>query len=86
MEINLEGINQVNVNPRVGASTLAPALRAFLRQDPDVVMVGEVRDLETAEVAIQVPQTGHLVLSTLHSNSVPPEALTRLRSMGILEL
>ena len=81
VEINLEGINQVNVNPRVGLD-FAAALRAFLRQDPDVVMVGEVRDLETAEVAIKAAQTGHLVLSTLHSNSAP-EALTRLRSMGI---
>ena len=81
VEINLEGINQVNVNPRVGLN-FAAALRAFLRQDPDVVMVGEVRDLETAEVAIKAAQTGHLVLSTLHSNSAP-EALTRLRSMGI---
>ena len=81
VEINLEGINQVNVNPRVGLD-FAAALRAFLRQDPDVVMVGEVRDLETAEVAIKAAQTGHLVLSTLHSNSAS-EALTRLRSMGI---
>lgn len=81
VEINLEGINQVNVNPRVGLD-FAAALRAFLRQDPDVVMVGEVRDLETAEVAIKAAQTGHLVLSTLHTNSAP-ETLTRLRNMGV---
>lgn len=81
VEINLEGINQVNVNPRVGLD-FAAALRAFLRQDPDVVMVGEVRDLETAEVAVKAAQTGHLVLSTLHTNSAP-ETLTRLRNMGV---
>jgi type IV pilus assembly protein PilB len=81
VEINLEGINQVHVNPKVGLD-FAAALRAFLRQDPDVVMVGEVRDLETAEVAIKAAQTGHLVLSTLHTNSAP-ETLTRLRNMGV---
>ena len=80
-EINLEGINQVNVNTRVGL-TFSAALRAFLRQDPDVVMVGEIRDLETAEIAIKAAQTGHLVLSTLHTNSAP-ETLTRLRNMGV---
>lgn len=81
VEINLEGINQVAVNPKVGL-TFATALRAFLRQDPDVVMVGEIRDLETAEIAIKAAQTGHLVMSTLHTNSAP-ETLTRLRNMGI---
>lgn len=81
VEINLEGINQVQVNPRVGL-TFAEALRAFLRQDPDVVMVGEIRDLETAEIAIKAAQTGHMVLSTLHTNSAP-ETLTRLLNMGV---
>lgn len=81
VEINLEGINQVNVNPKVGL-TFASALRAFLRQDPDIVMVGEIRDLETAEIAIKAAQTGHMVLSTLHTNSAP-ETLTRLRNMGV---
>lgn len=81
VEINLEGINQVNVNPRVGL-TFAAALRSFLRQDPDVIMVGEIRDLETAEIAIKAAQTGHMVLSTLHTNSAP-ETLTRLRNMGV---
>lgn len=80
-EINLEGVNQVNVNTKVGL-TFSAALRAFLRQDPDVVMVGEIRDLETAEIAIKASQTGHLVLSTLHTNSAP-ETLTRLRNMGV---
>ena len=80
-EINLEGINQVNVNPKVGLDFSA-ALRAFLRQDPDIVMVGEIRDLETANIAIKAAQTGHLVLSTLHTNSAP-ETLTRLRNMGV---
>lgn len=80
-EINLEGVNQVNVNAKVGL-TFSAALRAFLRQDPDVVMVGEIRDLETAEIAIKAAQTGHLVLSTLHTNSAP-ETLTRLRNMGV---
>src|SRR6202162_5675821 len=75
-EINLPGVNQVNVNNKVGL-TFASALRAFLRQDPDIVMVGEVRDLETAEIAIKAAQTGHLVLSTLHTNDAP-QTLTRL--------
>ena len=81
VEINLEGINQVNVNPKVGL-TFANALKSFLRQDPDIVMVGEIRDLETAEIAIKAAQTGHLVLSTLHTNSAP-ETLTRLKNMGV---
>jgi type IV pilus assembly protein PilB len=81
VEINLEGINQVNVNNKVGL-TFASALRSFLRQDPDVVMVGEIRDLETAEIAVKAAQTGHLVLSTLHTNSAA-ETLTRLRNMGV---
>lgn len=81
VEINLEGINQVQMNPRVGL-TFAEALRSFLRQDPDVIMVGEIRDLETAEIAIKAAQTGHLVLSTLHTNSAP-ETLTRLLNMGV---
>jgi type IV pilus assembly protein PilB len=80
-EINMEGINQVNVNPKVGL-TFAEALRAFLRQDPDVIMVGEIRDLETAEIAIKAAQTGHLVLSTLHTNDAP-QTLTRLMNMGV---
>lgn len=81
VEINLEGINQVNVNAKVGL-TFSSALKAFLRQDPDIVMVGEIRDLETAEIAIKAAQTGHMVLSTLHTNSAP-ETLTRLRNMGV---
>ena len=81
VEINLEGVNQVAVNAKIGF-TFASALRAFLRQDPDIIMVGEIRDLETAEIAIKASQTGHLVLSTLHTNSAP-ETLTRLRNMGI---
>ncbi|NWL79255.1 type IV-A pilus assembly ATPase PilB [Pseudomonas taiwanensis] len=81
VEINLEGINQVNVNPKQGMD-FAQALRAFLRQDPDVIMVGEIRDLETAEIAIKAAQTGHMVLSTLHTNSAA-ETLTRLRNMGV---
>jgi type IV pilus assembly protein PilB len=80
-EINLPGINQVNVNNKVGL-TFAAALRAFLRQDPDVIMVGEIRDLETAEIAIKAAQTGHLVLSTLHTNDAP-QTLTRLVDMGV---
>jgi type IV pilus assembly protein PilB len=80
-EINLPGVNQVNVNPKVGL-TFAAAMRAFLRQDPDVIMVGEVRDLETAEIAIKAAQTGHLVLSTLHTNDAP-QTLTRLVDMGV---
>ncbi|MDH4583629.1 type IV-A pilus assembly ATPase PilB [Pseudomonas sp. BN415] len=81
VEINLEGVNQVNVNPKQGMD-FAQALRAFLRQDPDVIMVGEIRDLETAEIAIKAAQTGHMVLSTLHTNSAA-ETLTRLRNMGV---
>ena len=80
-EINLPGVNQVNVNPKVGL-TFAAAMRAFLRQDPDVIMVGEIRDLETAEIAIKAAQTGHLVLSTLHTNDAP-QTLTRLVDMGV---
>lgn len=81
VEINMEGVNQVQINLRT-KFTFAEALRAFLRQDPDVIMVGEVRDLETAEIAIKAAQTGHLVLSTLHTNSAP-ETLTRLLNMGV---
>ncbi|WEJ73214.1 type IV-A pilus assembly ATPase PilB [Pseudomonas sp. PSE14] len=81
VEINLEGINQVNVNPKQGLD-FAQALRAFLRQDPDVIMVGEIRDLETAEIAIKAAQTGHMVMSTLHTNSAA-ETLTRLLNMGV---
>jgi type IV pilus assembly protein PilB len=80
-EINLPGVNQVNVNPKVGL-TFATALKAFLRQDPDVIMVGEIRDLETAEIAIKAAQTGHLVLSTLHTKDAPL-TLTRLVDMGV---
>ncbi len=80
-EINLPGVNQVNVNEKAGL-TFAAALRAFLRQDPDIIMVGEIRDLETADIAIKAAQTGHLVLSTLHTNDAPT-TLTRLRNMGI---
>lgn len=81
VEIPIRGINQVHVNPKVGL-TFATALRSFLRQDPDIIMVGEIRDLETAEIAIKAAQTGHLVLSTLHTNS-GPETVARLMSMGI---
>jgi type IV pilus assembly protein PilB len=81
VEINLEGINQVNVNPKHGMD-FSQALRAFLRQDPDIIMVGEIRDLETAEIAIKAAQTGHMVMSTLHTNSAA-ETLTRLRNMGV---
>ena len=81
VEINLYGINQVQMNPKAGL-TFAAALRAFLRQDPDVIMVGEIRDLETAEIAIKAAQTGHQVLSTLHTNSAA-ETLTRLLNMGV---
>ncbi len=80
-EINLPGVNQVNVNAKVGL-TFAAAMRAFLRQDPDVIMVGEIRDLETAEIAIKAAQTGHLVLSTLHTNDAP-QTLTRMIDMGV---
>ncbi len=81
VEINLEGINQVNVNAKVGLD-FGEALRSFLRQDPDIVMVGEIRDIDTASIAIKAAQTGHLVLSTLHTNSAP-ETLTRLANMGV---
>jgi len=81
VEINLEGVNQVHVNSKVGLN-FAEALRSFLRQDPDVIMVGEIRDLETAEIAIKAAQTGHLVLSTLHTNSAS-ETITRLLNMGV---
>jgi type IV pilus assembly protein PilB len=80
-EISLPGINQVNVNPSVGL-TFSSALKAFLRQDPDIIMVGEIRDLETAEIAIKAAQTGHMVLSTLHTNDAP-QTLTRLVNMGV---
>jgi type IV pilus assembly protein PilB len=80
-EINMPGINQVNIHPKVGL-TFASSLRAFLRQDPDVIMVGEIRDLETAEIAIKAAQTGHLVLSTVHTNDAP-KTLTRLVDMGV---
>jgi type IV pilus assembly protein PilB len=80
-EISLPGINQVNVNPAVGL-TFSSALKAFLRQDPDVIMVGEIRDLETAEIAIKAAQTGHMVFSTLHTNDAP-QTLTRLVNMGV---
>lgn len=81
VEINMEGVNQVHVNAKVGL-TFAEALRSFLRQDPDIIMVGEIRDLETAEIAIKAAQTGHLVLSTLHTNSAA-ETVTRLLNMGV---
>ena len=81
VEINVMGINQVNVNPVAGLD-FGTALRAFLRQDPDIIMVGEIRDLETAEIAIKAAQTGHLVLSTLHTNDAP-QTLTRLANMGV---
>lgn len=81
VEIPVQGINQVHVNPKTGL-TFSTALRSFLRQDPDIIMVGEIRDLETAEIAIKASQTGHLVLSTLHTNSAP-ETVTRLMNMGI---
>ncbi len=80
-EINLPGVNQVNVNEKAGL-TFASALKAFLRQDPDIIMVGEIRDLETADIAIKAAQTGHLVLSTLHTNDAP-STLTRMLNMGI---
>jgi type IV pilus assembly protein PilB len=80
-EIHLPGVNQVTVNERAGL-TFAVALRALLRQDPDVIMVGEIRDTETAEIAIQAAQTGHFVLSTLHTNDAP-STLARLKHMGI---
>jgi type IV pilus assembly protein PilB len=80
-EINMAGINQVNVDDRAGL-TFAAALKSFLRQDPDIVMVGEIRDLETAEIAVKAAQTGHMVLSTLHTNDAP-QTLTRLKNMGV---
>lgn len=80
-EINLPGVNQVNVNEKAGL-TFAVALKSFLRQDPDIIMVGEIRDLETADISIKAAQTGHLVLSTLHTNDAPT-TLTRMRNMGI---
>jgi len=81
VEITVEGINQVNMNVKAGL-TFATALRAFLRQDPDIIMVGEIRDTETAEIAVKAAQTGHLVLSTLHTNDAP-QTLNRLMQMGI---
>ena len=81
VEINLEGINQCNVNTKVGLD-FSEALRSFLRQDPDIIMVGEIRDLETASISVKAAQTGHMVMSTLHTNSAP-ETLTRLRNMGV---
>ncbi len=81
VEINLTGVNQVNINEKTGLN-FASALRAFLRQDPDVILVGEIRDLETAEIAIKAAQTGHMVLSTLHTNDAP-STLTRLANMGV---
>jgi type IV pilus assembly protein PilB len=80
-EISLAGINQVNINPAVGL-TFSSALKAFLRQDPDIIMVGEIRDLETAEISIKAAQTGHMVFSTLHTNDAP-QTLTRLANMGV---
>jgi type IV pilus assembly protein PilB len=80
-EINLPGVNQVSVNEKAGL-TFSVALRAFLRQDPDIIMVGEIRDLETADISIKAAQTGHLVLSTLHTNDAPT-TLSRMRNMGI---
>jgi type IV pilus assembly protein PilB len=80
-EINLPGINQVNVNEKAGL-TFSTALRAFLRQDPDIIMVGEIRDLETADIAVKAAQTGHMVMSTLHTNDAPT-TLTRLLNMGV---
>jgi type IV pilus assembly protein PilB len=81
VEINLSGVNQVNINEKAGLN-FASALRAFLRQDPDIILVGEIRDLETAEIAIKAAQTGHMVLSTLHTNDAP-STLTRLANMGV---
>jgi type IV pilus assembly protein PilB len=80
-EIHFAGINQVNVNEKAGL-TFATALRSFLRQDPDIIMVGEIRDLETADIAVKAAQTGHLLLSTLHTNDAP-STITRLRNMGV---
>lgn len=83
VEIQLAGVSQVNINPKAGLS-FAKTLRAFLRQDPDIIMVGEIRDTETAEIALKAAQTGHLVLATLHTNSAM-QAITRLRDMGIAD-
>ena len=80
-EINLPGVNQVNVNDKQGL-TFAAALRSFLRQDPDIIMVGEIRDLETADIAIKAAQTGHMVFSTLHTNNAPA-TLSRMLNMGV---
>jgi len=80
-EINLPGVNQVNVNDKAGL-TFSAALKSFLRQDPDIIMVGEIRDLETADIAIKAAQTGHMVMSTLHTNDAPT-TLTRLLNMGV---
>src|SRR5207244_10758766 len=80
-EINLSGVNHVDVHDRAGL-TFPVALKAFLRQDPDIIMVGEIRDLETADIAIKAAQTGHMVFSTLHTNDAP-STLTRLMNMGI---
>ena len=80
-EIHFSGINQVNVNEKAGL-TFATALRSFLRQDPDIIMVGEMRDFETADIAVKAAQTGHLLLSTLHTNDAP-STITRLRNMGV---
>src|SRR4029079_7661535 len=80
-EISLPGVNQVNVNDKTGL-TFAVALRSFLRQDPDIIMVGEIRDLETADIAVKAAQTGHLVLATVHTNDAP-STLMRLVNMGI---
>lgn len=80
-EINMPGVNQVNINDKAGL-TFASALKSFLRQDPDIIMVGEIRDLETADISIKAAQTGHLVLSTLHTNDAPT-TITRLRNMGV---
>ena len=81
VEYNIEGINQINIHQDIGL-TFAAALRSFLRQDPDIIMVGEIRDLETAEIAVKAALTGHLVLSTLHTND-SASTLTRLTDMGI---
>jgi type IV pilus assembly protein PilB len=81
VEITVEGINQVNVNPKAGL-TFASALKAFLRQDPDVIMIGEIRDIETASIAVKAAQTGHMVLSTLHTNDAP-QTINRLMQMGL---
>lgn len=81
VEINLPGVNQVQVDERTGM-TFSKALKAFLRQDPDVILVGEIRDLETGSIAVKAAQTGHMVMSTLHTND-GPQTITRLQDMGI---